>query len=34
MYVGMIALTVVTSLIGSLVALKIMKKHFEKAGIV
>lgn len=34
MYAGMVALTVATSLAGALVSLRIMKKHFEKAGIV
>ena len=34
MYVGMVVLTVATSLVGALVSLKIMRKHFEKAGIV
>ena len=34
MYVGMVVLTVATSLMGALVSLRVMKKHFEKAGIV
>ena len=34
MYVGMVVLTVATSLMGALVSLSVMKKHFEKAGIV
>ena len=34
MYVGMVVLTVVMSLVGAFVSLKIMRKHFEKAGIV
>ena len=34
MYAGMVVLTVATSLVGALVSLRIMKKHFEKAGIV
>lgn len=34
MYAGMIVLTVATSLLGALVSLRVMRKHFEKAGIV
>ena len=34
MYAGMVILTVATSLTGALVSLKVMKKHFEKAGII
>lgn len=34
MYAGMVVLTVATSLAGALVSLRIMRKHFEKAGIV
>lgn len=34
MYAGMVALTIATSLMGALVSLRVMKKHFEKAGIV
>ena len=34
MYAGMVVLTVATSLAGALVSLRVMKKHFEKAGIV
>ena len=34
MYAGMVVLTVATSLAGTLVSLRVMKKHFEKAGIV
>ncbi len=34
MYAGMVVLTVATSLAGALVSLKVMRKHFEKAGIV
>ena len=34
MYAGMVALTIATSLAGALISLKVMKKHFEKAGIV
>lgn len=34
MYAGMVVLTVATSLVGAFVSLKIMRKHFEKAGIV
>ncbi|AHU89733.1 MptD family putative ECF transporter S component [Trueperella pyogenes] len=34
MYIGMVALTTVTSLVGALVSLKIVRKHFEKAGLV
>ncbi len=34
MYVGMVVLTTVMSLVGAFVSLKIMRKHFEKAGIV
>lgn len=34
MYAGMVVLTVATSLAGTLVSLRVMKKHFEKAGII
>ena len=34
MYAEMVILTVATSLTGDLVSLKVMRKHFEKAGIV
>ncbi|EJU32064.1 TIGR02185 family protein [Slackia sp. CM382] len=34
MYAGMVALTIATSLAGALISLKVMKKHFGKAGIV
>lgn len=34
MYAGMVVLTVATSLVGALVSLRVMKKHFEKAGII
>lgn len=34
MYAGMVALTIATSLMGALVSLRVMKKHFERAGIV
>ena len=34
MYAGMVVLTVATSLMGALVSLRVMKKYFEKAGIV
>lgn len=34
MYAGMVVLTVATSLAGALVSLRVMKKHFEKAGII
>lgn len=34
MYAGMVVLTVATSLAGALISLKVMKKHFERAGIV
>lgn len=34
MYAGMVVLTVATSLTGALVSLKVMRKHFEKAGII
>lgn len=34
MYAGMVALTAATSLVGALVSLMVMRKHFEKAGIV
>lgn len=34
MYAGMVALTTATSLAGALISLKVMKKHFERAGIV
>ena len=34
MYAGMVVLTVATSLAGALVSLRVMRKHFEKAGIV
>ena len=34
MYAGMVALTIATSLAGALISLKVMKKHFERAGIV
>lgn len=34
MYAGMVVLTVATSLVGGLVSLRVMRKHFEKAGIV
>ena len=34
MYAGMVALTAATSLAGALISLKVMKKHFERAGIV
>lgn len=34
MYAGMVVLTVATSLAGALVSLRVMRKHFEKAGII
>ena len=34
MYAEMVILTVATSLTGALVSLKVMKKHFEKTGII
>ena len=34
MYAGMVILTVATSLVGALVSLRVMRKHFEKAGII
>ncbi len=34
MYAGMVVLTVATSLAGTLVSLRVMRKHFEKAGII
>ena len=34
MYAGMVALTIATSLAGALISLKVMKMHFERAGIV
>ena len=34
MYAGMVVLTVATSLVGALLSLRVMRKHFEKAGIV
>ena len=34
MYAGMVALTIATSLASALISLKVMKKHFERAGIV
>ena len=34
MYAGMVVLTVATSLVGALVSLRVMRKHFEKAGII
>lgn len=34
MYAGMVVLTVATSLTGALVSLRVMRKHFEKAGII
>ena len=34
MYAEMVILTVATSLVGALVSLRVMRKHFEKAGIV
>lgn len=34
MYVGIVVLTAVMSLVGAFVSLKIMRKHFEKAGTV
>lgn len=34
MYAGMVVLTVATSLAGALVSLKVMRKHFEKTGII
>ena len=34
MYAGMVALTIATSLAGALISLKVMKRHFERAGIV
>lgn len=34
MYGAMVALTVVTSLIGALISMRILKKHFEKAGVI
>lgn len=34
MYAGMIALTIVTSLVGAMVSLKVMRNNFEKAGLV
>lgn len=33
MYGAMVALTVVTSLLGALISMRILKKHFEKAGV-
>lgn len=33
MYFGMVALTVVTSFLGALISTRILKKHFEKAGL-
>ncbi len=34
MYFGMVALTVVTSFLGAYISIKLLKKHFEKAGLV
>ncbi len=34
MYGAMIALTVVTSLLGAWISMRILKKHFEKAGVI
>jgi len=34
MYGSMVALTVLTSLIGALISIRILKKHFEKAGVI
>ncbi len=34
MYFGMVALTVVTSFLGAWISTKILKKHFEKAGLI
>lgn len=34
MYGSMVALTVLTSLIGALISMRILKKHFEKAGVI
>lgn len=33
MYGAMVALTVITSLLGAFISMKILKKHFEKAGV-
>lgn len=33
MYFGMVALTVVTSFLGALISTRILKRHFEKAGL-
>ncbi|MDY2987627.1 MAG: MptD family putative ECF transporter S component [Peptoniphilus sp.] len=33
MYGSMVALTVITSLLGAFISMKILKKHFEKAGV-
>ncbi|WP_028263821.1 MptD family putative ECF transporter S component [Atopobium fossor] len=33
-YVGMVVLTIATSLAGALISLRLMKKHFEKAGVI
>ena len=33
MFFGMVALTVVTSFIGAFISTHILKKHFEKAGL-
>lgn len=33
MYFGMVALTVITSFLGAVISTRILKKHFEKAGL-
>ena len=33
MYFGMVALTVITSFLGAVISIRILKKHFEKAGL-
>ena len=33
MYFGMVALTIVTSFLGAFISTRILKKHFEKAGL-
>ena len=33
-YGAVIILTIITSLLGALISFKILKKHFEKAGVI
>ncbi|MDO5714674.1 MAG: MptD family putative ECF transporter S component [Tissierellia bacterium] len=34
MYGSMVGLTIVTSFLGAWISMKILKKHFEKAGVI